>query len=123
MIQAQPVDGASAPVVARHVEPLEAVVPHDLHLVEGHRPEGIIDAVFPALGFGRVPVAAQVGQDHRVVFGQFADDLVPGDVRLRVAVDEQQRCPLAAAQHVDRGSAGLNRLPGEPGKEALVRLG
>jgi hypothetical protein len=48
-----------------------------------------------------VSVAAQVGGDDGEALGEPRRDLVPHEVRLRVAVKEQQRRAGAAADEVD----------------------
>ena len=65
----------------------------------------------------RTAVAAQVGTDHGEALGQLRRHGVPHGVRLRVAVQEQQRRTGAAAAQPDRAVLGADVLEREAGKE------
>jgi hypothetical protein len=56
----------------------------------------------------RVAIAAQIRRDHGEALGQPGRDLVPGEVRLRVAVQQQERRPAPACRKVDTGACGLD---------------
>ncbi len=109
-VQREAVPDARAAVVARDHEFPESQVLHDVHLVLPHAPESVVRVIGPALRLGTVAVAAQVGGDHREVLRQPRRDEMPGDVRQRIAVQQQQRRPLAADAAGDfyLGVRGLN---------------
>ncbi len=102
-------------VVPHHGEASEAQAPHHLHLVEGHGPLGV-GAVVPTAGRLRgVAVAAQVRRDDRVAgLAEARRDLVPGDVRLGVAVEQQHRRSGAGDGDPDPRAARLHVLLDEP---------
>ena len=64
--------------------------------------------VLPFRRLAAVTVTAEVHHDDGESLGKLRRDLVPLDVRLRIAVDEQQGRTAAAAQRVDRSAGGLN---------------
>ena len=64
---------------------------------------------------GAVAVATQVGGDDSVVLSERGRDLVPHDVGLRIAVQQQQRRAVALdyqvdGNTVDRDAFGLETL-------------
>ena len=95
MIEREPVRDASAAVVADDGEALVAERAHQRDHVGRHRALAVLRVI--ELGrrrrrrLGRVAIAAQVGNDEREVGGERARDAVPHRVRLRVAVQQQQR--------------------------------
>ena len=52
-----------------------------------------------------------------MVLRELGSDLAPLHMRLRVAVQEQDRWTVAADKHIDRRAAGLDRLASESRKE------
>ena len=62
---------------------------HNLDLVLCHDALGIMQVLFIAMGLVAVTVPAEVCCHHRKLLGQAWGDLVPHDVRLRIAVEEQ----------------------------------
>src|ERR1700761_3992923 len=89
--------------MTHHGEALVAEFAHDEDLVVGHRAFGVRVVSRTARRFAAVAVAAQVGEDDHVVFGQDGGDVVPHHVGLRVAVQEQDggACMVAADKGVD----------------------
>src|SRR4029078_8963910 len=81
---------ASAFVTAPR-EFLEAEFLHQLDLVTRHRALGIRFVVGARLGLAGSAVAAQVGTNNRVVLRESRRDLRPHGVRLREAVEQEQR--------------------------------
>ena len=68
-------------------------------------------------GRGAGAIAAQVGDHQRAVAGQLGRDLVPADVRLRIAVQQEQRRAGAAGAQEDLGARRLDAPLGEAGKQ------
>src|SRR6266571_809654 len=64
-----------------------------------------------------VAVTAEIRNDERMVLRELGGDLAPLHMRLRVAVQEQDRWAIAADKHIDRRAAGLDRLASESRKE------
>ena len=95
MVEREPVRDAAAAVVADHREALVAERAHQRDQVGGHRPLAVLRVVERGRrcrrGLGRVAVAAQVGDDEAEVGRQRARDAPPHRVRLRIAVQQQQR--------------------------------
>ena len=81
--------------------------------------------VRPAIRLAAVAIAPQVRQHDGELFGELGGNLVPGDVRLGMAVQQQQRWPLAADQRVDRRTRDLGPIDGHAGRrdEALPEAG
>ena len=94
---------AAAAVVAGHRELVEAEIAHHDHLVARHGALGVPLVPGAARGLAAVPVAAEVGEDYRVVFGEGGSDVMPHDVGLRIAVQQQDRAAarLAAGERVN----------------------
>ena len=87
---------ARAAIVRQHVEAPEVEMAHQRDLVGGHRPLRVVGVVGGAFRLGGVAIAAQVGGDHGEMLGQLAGELVPDDMRLWVAVLQEQARPAAA---------------------------
>jgi hypothetical protein len=107
-VKRHPVGHPGAPVMADDRELLEAEVAHHQRLVARHRPLGVALVRRAAGRLAAVTVAAQIGQDDRVVQGENGRDVMPHHVGLRVAVQEQDgRAGLVAAdQRVDPDASG-----------------
>ena len=123
VIERQALADAPAAVVADNGEARVAVVLHHLDHVERHRALRVVRVIFRVLGLAAVAVAAQVRHDDRVVFREVGRDLVPGHVRLRRAVDQEQRRTVAALDDVDGGARGLDLLVLEAGRKEPERVG
>src|SRR6188508_1466540 len=86
MIERQAVRNARAAIVTEYREALEAEVPHDLDLIERHRPLRIKTVLFVARDLAAVAVTAQVRDDDGVIARELARDGGPRDAALRRAV-------------------------------------
>jgi hypothetical protein len=125
MVQRHPVGHTAAPVVAGDGEVLMPQRHHRLHLVERHCALGVGGMVTRRSGPQRVPIAAQIGGDDGEVLRQQRGGRTPHEMRLRVAVEQQERRTRAADHGADgaalaRQVAGLeafehveNRIGGE----------
>src|SRR3546814_14353464 len=80
-----------------------------LKAVLAHRPERVGGMVAPAGRLGAVAVTAQIRGYHRVALGQRGRHPMPAHVGQRVAVQQQQRRPIAADRGVDLRARGLDR--------------
>jgi hypothetical protein len=96
MVEAHPVRGARAPVMAGNVERVIPQRRHDLDLVLRHRPKRVVDMIFARFRRRTIAVPAQVGRHHVIARGQPVRDLVPGHMRQRIAVQQQQGRSIAA---------------------------
>ena len=61
----------------------------------------------PASGADAVAIAAQIGRYHMEALGELIGNLVPGNMGQRVAVQQQQRRPLAAMDEMNPRAAGI----------------
>src|SRR5262249_40068883 len=102
-----------AAIMAGGVEALEPERGHHLDLVLRHGAERIPAVIRAARRLFRIPVAAQVGGDHGEFARQARRDLVPGQVRERIPVQQQERRSVAAADRDDARAAGLDFGAGE----------
>jgi hypothetical protein len=73
--------------VANQVERIESQLLHDLNLVLGHGPLGVVDVLRAAFRFAAVAVTPEVRCDDGKVLGQKRGYFVPHDVRLGIAVE------------------------------------
>ena len=106
MVEAHACDGAGAAVMPGREEVAITELLHHLDLVLRHRAERVVDAV--GAGIVRadaVAVAAQIGRDDMKMLGEPVGDLVPGDMRHWVAVQQQQRWAVAAVAQMDARAA------------------
>ena len=83
---------------------------HHLHHVLGHLALGVGSVVRGRLGLVRAAVAAQIGAHDSEALRQPRRHRVPHGVRLRVAVQQQQRRPRPAAPQPDRPGARRHML-------------
>ena len=111
VVEDHPVADPGAPVVAYDGELIEAQFAHDEDLVTGHRALGVRFVAVAARGLAAVAVAAQVGEDYGVMFGEDGGDVMPHDVGLRVTVEQQYRAAVAAGESVDPHSVGREQHP------------
>ena len=102
MIERHAVRDAPAAIVADDRKPVEAEMLHHFDLVERHRALRVVGMILAVRRLAAVAVAAQVRRDDRVLLREFRRDEPPRDVRLRRAVQQQQRRTLAADDAVDR---------------------
>ena len=110
VVERQAVGDPGAAVVADHGEALEAERGHDLHLVLGHRSLGIVLVPHAAVRLAGLAVAAQVRKHDREALGQAGRDLVPHDVGLRIAVQQEQGGTAAGPAQEDLGARGSDPL-------------
>jgi len=117
MIPQQPVRDAGAAVVPRHAKALEAERLHRLDLVLRQCALGVGGKIGPGRRLRTVAVAAQVGDHQREVLRQSRRHLAPHHMRLRIAVQQEQRRPAATRHQVDFGTGGGDAALCKPGKE------
>ncbi len=108
MVEHQAMRDAATAVVTDELEPRKSQRRHQLDLIERHRPLGIggVGDVRWRLTAGTV--TAQIAADDGEPLGQPSGDLVPDDMRLRIAVEKQHRRAAAADARMDRRLAGWN---------------
>ena len=82
---------AGTAVVAGQLELPEAELLHQAYLVAGHGPLGIDESGGVWSGLAGAAVSAQVGQNDGVVLGEVGGDVAPGEVVLRIPVQQQKR--------------------------------
>jgi hypothetical protein len=90
---------------------------HDLQAVLRHGALAIGHVLGIAGGHGARAIAARVGDHQRAVPRELGRDLVPGDVRHRVAVQQQQRRSGAAGAQENLGPSRLDASLGEARKQ------
>ena len=113
MIEAHAVHDARAAVVAGGKEAVEAERRHHLDIVLRHRAERIVRVIRLARRLLAVAIAAQVGRHHGEFLRKARRELVPGEMRERIAVQQQQRRPAAAMHGHDARAGGLDFGAGE----------
>src|SRR5438093_12276270 len=97
MVKRQAMGCARSPVVTGQEKALMSERGHHVHLISSHSAKRVIDVLRAAvLGPDTVAVAPEICHDDVIPAGQGARDLVPADVRLRVAMEQQKRLPRAA---------------------------
>lgn len=73
------------------VEPLEAERRHHFDQILSHRALRVREMLRITRRLATGAVAAQIGSNHGKAFRQFWRDLMPHRMRLRTAMDKQQR--------------------------------
>jgi hypothetical protein len=96
---------------------------HHFDHVERHRALRVVRVIRRVGRLAAVAVAAEVRHDDRVVFGEVGRDFVPRHVRLRRAVNQEQRRTIAAADDVDVGAGCLDAFVLEARREEMERVG
>ena len=71
------------------LEPREAELAHEPHLIAGHGPLGVHFPGGVRFWLFRVAVAAQVGEHDGVIPGEGGGDIAPHEMVLRVAVQHE----------------------------------
>ena len=94
--------------MAGHEELLEAELLHDLELVARHGALGIGFVVGARVGLAAAAVAAQVGANDGVVFGEARRHLRPHGVGLGKSVQEQEGWTRSAVPQADGDFVGLD---------------
>ena len=106
-----------ATVVCQHFEAPETERMHQLHHVLRHFALAVRRVIHAGVGrrLIAVTIAAQISRDDTEMLTQHRLDLVPDHVRLRVAVQQQQRRLAAVVAHasVDSDAVGVDALEGE----------
>src|SRR5579864_3493026 len=69
-----------------------------------------------------VSISAEIGCHDGKSFGQLRGHVTPFNVRLRIAVQEQQRRPASRGDKIDRGARGLGCKVFESRKKIGSRL-
>ena len=105
MVQRQAVGHAAAAIVAGDREAREAQPLHHGHHVLRHGALGIGRMVGVDGRAAAAAVAAQIGAHDRELAGEQRRDVAPHQVRLREAVQQEQRRPEARGAHEDGGIA------------------
>ena len=113
VIQRHPVGDAASTVVTGHCEALMAEHSHGLHLVVGQRALGVRDVVGRRRRAKRRPVAGQIRRHDSEPPGEQRRRRVPHQVRLRIAMQQQQGWPAAADTGEDRPPLGQELMAGE----------
>ena len=104
MVDRHAVGHASPAVVARHGEAFEAQCSHRLDLVTGHRSLAVRGVVGRRLRSKRHPIPRQIRGDDGMPLGEDGCGGVPHLVRLRIAVQQQQRRAAAPDRGVHRSA-------------------
>ena len=104
LIEAHAVEHAGAAVVAGGVEAGKPERRHHLDLIGRHGAERIRGVVGAARRLLGIAIAAQIGGHYGEFLRQPRGEFVPGQVRERIAVHQQQRRPLAAMHRDDARS-------------------
>ena len=117
MIDGKPMRDAAAAVVPREPEAREPEVTHHLDHVQRHRALRVGGMARVGRGLRRVAVAAQVRADNGELARQRGGDPVPHRVRLRIAVEQQQRRPAAADHAVNPRARGVDVLRRKAGEQ------
>ena len=102
-----------AAIMPGREELVEAERRHHLDVVLRHRAERIVRMIRLARRLLRVAVAAEIRRDHGEFLREARRELVPGEVRERIAVQQQQRRALAAMRRHDARAGGLDLGAGE----------
>src|SRR5262249_4626966 len=119
VVERHAVRDPAAAVVAAYEEFLVAERAHDLDLILRHRALGVAGVIGLAVRLLAVAVAAEVGGDDAEALRELGRDLVPDDVGLRVAVQQQQRRPHTALDEVDRRAARPDAPLPESGEQSV----
>jgi hypothetical protein len=90
-----------------HAESAVAQNLHDLDLIPRELTHGVRRMIRPARGRTTVPVAAQIGQDHRMPFGEQRRNPMPHHMGFRNAVQQKQRRPVTAAAAMNRRTVDI----------------
>jgi hypothetical protein len=116
MVEGHPVGDPAAAVMPGDREALVPEHSHGLHLVGGKRAFGVRGVIGGRRRPERRAVPGQVGGDDREPVGQSRRGGVPHEVRLRVAVQEQQRRSSAADAREDHTPDVSSSCSAKPSK-------
>jgi hypothetical protein len=103
VVKGHPMGNPGAAVMADHGEAVVAELAHHENLVPCHRPLGVRVVGRAARRLAAVAISAKVSEDDRMMLSQDGGDVMPHDVGLRVAVEQQdwRAAGVAADQCVD----------------------
>jgi hypothetical protein len=110
MVQHQSIANPGAPIVPNDTEAAEAKLIHDRNLVACHGSFGIVRRR-SLLWTTAFAVSTQIGRDDRIILGKNRRYAVPGNVGLGIAMQQQQRWPVASDEAGDSRLAGFNIVP------------
>src|SRR5579862_7357457 len=97
MVERHTMRGARPAVVSSHEEAIMAERSHHVNLILSHGTERVMDVFQTTIrGAYTVAITAQVGRYHVESLGQGSGDFVPGCVRERVAMEQEERWALTA---------------------------
>jgi hypothetical protein len=99
---------ACATISADERKSIESEIAHHLHLIVTSRAFGIIRVIVSVRWLAAVAIAAEIGRHDRVVGGQLRCDGIPHHVRVRRAMQQQNRRPLSTDHAVDDGSGAVD---------------
>ncbi|TPX14517.1 hypothetical protein E0L32_012455, partial [Thyridium curvatum] len=88
-------------------EAIETELLHHRELIARHRPLGVSRCI-DMLRTAAVAISPQIGGDHGVVARQDRGDTMPGDVGLRVSMEQKQGRTAPAYERGDRRTFGLD---------------
>src|SRR4029453_18056344 len=95
-------------VVTHNGEPVETERAHHLHLIQRHRSLRITAVVLAIRRLAAEAVATKIRRHDREPAREVWRDLVPDDVRLRKAVEQEQWRPRSRRPNVDSGASGCD---------------
>ena len=101
IIEGEAVGCAGASIMANKPESFESGLFHDSKLVFSHCPEGVIHVAISTVRLGTVALTTKVRGNDGLEISQFQVNLVPHDVGLWVAVQQQQTGSRTTMNDVD----------------------
>ena len=113
MIDCEPMRDATTAIVAAKTERIEAEFAHHYNLILRHFTFTVVGVIGSIGRFSTHAIPAKVGDDDGEVLRQFRCDAVPNQMRLRIAVQQQQRRATAADERVDIDAVGVNTSLGK----------
>jgi hypothetical protein len=108
VVQRQPVPDPRPAIVAREAESLETERAHDEQLISRRRPLGVLGVAGARSRLGAVAVTAEVGEHDGVLARQDRRDVMPDQVGLRVAVQQEERRPVPGDGAVGPDAVGVD---------------
>src|SRR5690349_1747035 len=103
VVEGHAMGDASPAVMTGDLKLIKAQYLHYRDVVTRHAALAVGGMITAGVGFATVPVAAQISENHREVFGQLRRHFVPAYVCLRIPVKQKQR----------RSAAGHSRVNGD----------
>ena len=119
VIQHHAMEDTPAPIVSRDEKLLVTQSGHRPDHVLSHGPERIVFASRAVAGLRRIAIAPKIRRNGGIGLGERGRDLAPGDMRLRMSMEQQRRAaPLA--YNVDCRAVRPDVLRPEARKQALA---